>query len=274
VLLIGSNASALEAIYNLNNSGHVKGLISKFLVLSPSATFPHRINREVNLKDYCPEHLVALVQAKALTAKQILDAVKRDVADAAAQKINIADTIGDVSKAMIAALNQLSLDEQKKFVAKYGEEIGKLQRRAGAEYLDVVDRLAVEGRIELLQGKFIRYLSRSDGGPGFEFVSGSNRERKAFTAPIKVIINCAGFQDVARAPSPLIRNLIRRKICVPNASGRGFLINEKFEASKNCYVMGPLVAGNLAGKLRVWHAESCARIISLSRQLADVLFRE
>jgi sugar O-acyltransferase (sialic acid O-acetyltransferase NeuD family) len=273
VLIIGANAGALETIYTLSNAGCLNGLISKFLIVSPSATFPHRISREVNLKNYCPEHLVALVHAKARTAKQILDAVARDVADAAAQKVNIADIFDDVSRSMITALNQLSLDEQDQFVATYGVEIGKLQRRAGAEYLDVVDRLVAEGRIELLQGRFVRYLSRSDGGPGCEFVSGENRERKVFAAPIRVIINCAGFQDVTRVASPLMRNLIRRKICVPNASGRGFLINEKFEASKNFHVMGPLVAGNLAGKVRVWHAESCARIISLSRQLAEVLFQ-
>ena len=44
-----------------------------------------------------------------------------------------------------------------------------------------------------------------------------------------------------------------------------------FEANKNCYVMGPLVAGNIDGDFKVWHAESCQRIIGLSKQLAEVL---
>ena len=71
-----------------------------------------------------------------------------------------------------------------------------------------------------------------------------------------------------------MQNLIRRKICVPNDSNRGFLINERYEAQKNLFVMGPLVAGNLAGKIRVWHAESCGRIIGMSKQLAEFLWED
>ena len=90
-------------------------------------------------------------------------------------------------------------------------------------------------------------------------------------APVGVVINCAGFQDVTRSSSVLIQNLIRRKICVPNDSKRGFRIDKNFEMSKNCYLMGPLVAGNMDGNFKVWHAESCQRIINLSKHLAEVL---
>jgi hypothetical protein len=37
--------------------------------------------------------------------------------------------------------------------------------------------------------------------------------------------------------------------------------------------MGPLVAGNIIGKVKVWHAESCTRIIQLSQTLAEILAR-
>jgi hypothetical protein len=37
--------------------------------------------------------------------------------------------------------------------------------------------------------------------------------------------------------------------------------------------MGPLVAGNIDGNFKVWHAESCQRIIGLSQQLAAVLLQ-
>jgi uncharacterized NAD(P)/FAD-binding protein YdhS len=69
----------------------------------------------------------------------------------------------------------------------------------------------------------------------------------------------------------LIQNLIRRGICVPNDSRRGFTIDHNFEARKNCFLMGPLVAGNITSDFKVWHAESCQRIISLSKLLAEVL---
>ena len=72
---------------------------------------------------------------------------------------------------------------------------------------------------------------------------------------------------------PLIENLIRRGICAPNPSKPAFLVNERFETREDCFLMGPLIAGNLAGKIRVWHADSCVRIIDLSHKLAEVLLR-
>lgn len=87
-------------------------------------------------------------------------------------------------------------------------------------------------------------------------------------------IGSVGSTDLVRSPASLVQNLIRRKICTPNTSRRGFVINERYEASKNFYIMVPLIAGNVIDTVRIWHAESCHRIISLARQFADVLIPE
>ena len=155
---------------------------------------------------------------------------------------------------------------------KYAVEIGKLQRRAGGEYLDVVDALICQNKLEFLKGRFVRFLAAT-GGSRCEYLAGAEREQKVLDAPIGAVVNCAGFQDVTKSSSVLIQNLIRRKICIPNDSNRGFVIDKNFEASKNCYVMGPLIAGNIDGNFKVWHAESCQRIIGLAQQLAQVLLQ-
>jgi uncharacterized NAD(P)/FAD-binding protein YdhS len=271
VLIVGSNAGTLDTLYSINNSTVLTNLIDKFVVLSPNAAFPHRIDLEVVEITYTPQHLVELVKAPSFTAKQILEAVQQDVAWATAQNINISDIYSDISKVVMQGLSQLSFGEQKQFVSRYAVEIGKLQRRAGGEYLDVVDSLISQHKLELLKGKFVRYFPQPTGGAGCEYIDGEDRTQKVFDAPIGVIINCAGFQDVTKSSSVLIQNLIRREICFPNESNRGFVIDKNFEASKNCYLMGPLVAGNIDGSFKVWHAESCQRIISLSEHLASVL---
>ncbi len=273
VLIVGSNASALEAIYSLNNNKQASGLINKFLVISPNAEFPHRICHGEDISTtYNPKHLASLIKSQDLTAEQILDAVKKDVVCAIAQNETVGSTYSIISKAVINALNQLSLVEQKLFVTKYGVEIGKFQRRAGADYLDVVEQLIKEGKLELLKGKFLRAMSlTAEGGQGFEFVDGSTQEKQIFTTPVRVVINCAGFQDLTTSSSTLIKNLIRQGICTPNDSKNGFEVNENFETSHNFYLMGPLIAGNMNDKFKIWHAESCARIINISQQLAEVL---
>jgi uncharacterized NAD(P)/FAD-binding protein YdhS len=274
VLILGANASALEVIYCLSDSQRASSLISKFFVLSTSAAFPHRISREVRQSPYFPRSLTSLIESKSFTARQILDAMKSEVDWAKSQNINIADIYHDLSKAMIDALNQLSSVEQEKFVSKYGEAIGKLQRRAGTEYLDVVDTLAAQGKLESLKGKFIRYSPSSSGELACEYID-SEGEQQVLVAPIKLIISCIGFPHVTNSSSSLIQNLIHRGILSSNSSGRGCTINNRnFEAKKNFYIMGPLLAGNIMGELRVWHSESCARIIDLSKELAEVLIQD
>ncbi|NJL52787.1 MAG: hypothetical protein HC930_12260 [Hydrococcus sp. SU_1_0] len=154
---------------------------------------------------------------------------------------------------------------------KYGVKIGKFQRRAGSDYLNVADKLIFEGKLEFIRGKFMHTIPLADNQFGFEFVTPTSTEPEAFTSPIQVIINCAGFQDLTQSSSPLINNLIEQGICTPNDSHGGFEMNENFEANENLYLMGPLVAGNINDKLKVWHAESCGRIFSLSHNLAEVL---
>ena len=271
VLIIGSNASALETIYSLINIEEAHDLISKFIVISPNAQFPHRIDSKPVSTIFIPHHLKSLVQAQKFTAEQILEAVKQDVKSALANNETINSTFPIISKGVIDALNQLNFAEQKLFVTKYGVDIGKYQRRAGADYLDVVEKLIAEGKLEFLKGKFIKTIHLESGGSGFEFTTTSDESKQKYTDSISVVINCAGFQDLTRSSSPLIKNLIQQKICIPNDSKCGFEMNENFEVNQNLYVIGPLVAGNINDKLKVWHAESCGRIIGLSQQLAEIL---
>lgn len=273
VLILGSNASALETLYNLANSAAAMRLIEKIIMLSPDAAFPHRIHREVPASTHRLAHLDALADLASPVSQDILTAVEKDVAAAAAQGLNIADFYCAISHRMIATLGRLERREQEKFVAIHGVEIGKLQRRAGPEYLDTAHRLIAEGKLEMHRGRFAQYLPDTAGGPGFQYLEGRTGGPKVVTAPISVIVSCAGFQDVAKTSSTLLQNLIRRGLCSPNASQRGLAINADYEASPGCHVMGPLVAGNIIGTVKIWHAESCARIIQLAQHLAEILTR-
>ena len=269
VLIIGSNASALETLYSLNNLPEAKDIISKFIIVSPNARFPHRIYNEPVSTSYIPQNLKDLIRSK-FTAEQIYEAVKKDVEAALKQNETVDGTYKVISKEVINALNMLDFNEQKMFVIKYGVEIGKYQRRAGQDYLNVVDKLILEGRLEFIKGKFSQTILLSEGKLGFEYVN-SDRTLQLFTKPINVIINCAGFQDLTKSDSTLIKNLVDRGICTPNDSKCGFEMSGNFEVNRNFYLMGPLVAGNINDKLKIWHAESCGRIFNLSRKLAEIL---
>lgn len=271
VLIAGSNASALEALYVLNNSADAMGQIGKFFVVSPSGEFPHRINPEPTPAGYSPKNLHALVARGARTAQEILEAVTLDVSSAKAHGASIADMHGEVSAGILAALDQLLPAEQEDFVVRVGVEIGRLQRRAGAEYLNVVDRLIADGKLEFIKGKLIAITTAEASSPGFSYRENGAEIPRKREASIGVTIGCVGAVDLGKTATPLIQNIIRRKLGAPNASRRGFIVNERYEASENFYIMGPLIAGNYVGTVRVWHAESCHRIISIAESFAQVL---
>jgi len=272
ILIIGSNASALETIYSLNNCPEIAELIDRYVVISPSGEFPHRITDSPASNTFVPKKLDLLIQQPSFTAKQIYEAVKEDVKIALTDGETVNGTYGIISQKVIAALNLLDYEEQRQFVIKYGVKIGKFQRRAGSDYLNVTDKLIFEGKLQFIKGKFAGTIPLTDKQSGFGFVTPiNNSEIEVFSSPIQVIINCAGFQNITQSSSPLIDNLIKRGICIPNDSQGGFKIDENFEASENLYLMGPLVAGNINEKLKVWHAESCGRIFNLSQNLANIL---
>ena len=268
ILMVGSNAGTLDTLYNINNSKTAVSLIDKFIVISPNAAFPYRISRGIIELNYRPQHLRDLVETRSFTAKQMFEAIGQDVAAAISQNINVSDIHSDISKVTMEALNLLNPAEQKQFVIRYSVDIGKLQRRAGGEYLDVVNNLIAHNKLEFRKGKFVKYSSPVSGESNCEYRDSENITQPVLDTPIRIIINCAGFQDVTKSDSILIQNLIRRGICIPNDSNRGFVTDKNFKANTNFYLMGPLVAGNIDGDFKVWHAESCQRIIGLSEKLA------
>ena len=124
---------------------------------------------------------------------------------------------------------------------------------------------------EFIKGKFIQQVHAESNCFKFEYEDFSENVKKVFSEPVNILINCVGAADLQKSFSTLIQNLIKKKTCLVNGSKKGFIVNENFESTENFFIIGPLLSGTLNKKLRIWHAESCPRIFSLSQQLADFL---
>jgi len=271
ILILGSNASALEVIYTLLDRKDIDENIGKITVISTGGAFPHMINEPIEIFDYYPHHLNSLLSQPETSANDILIAAKKDLSEAERLNIPVADIFSYISEGVVAALNCLTVAEQQIFVTSIGVEIGKLQRRAGKEYLQAVERLEQQNRFEILQGQFKCFRVTSEGKTEVEYLAGSDRTLTVHKQPISLIINCTGFQNVTETSSPLIQSLLKNNISSPTESNRGLCVNEQLEVSKNCYLIGPLIAGNCNNGIRIWHAESCIRIIGIAKQLAEHL---
>jgi len=86
-----------------------------------------------------------------------------------------------------------------------------------------------------------------------------------------VVINCGGFEDLGESTLPLIANLVQKEYCRVNRTRRGFEVSGNFEAAKNLYVMGPLLAGIFNDKVRHWHVENLRRIHDMAPLISDVI---
>jgi uncharacterized NAD(P)/FAD-binding protein YdhS len=186
-------------------------------------------------------------------------------------KIDAEESYLTVNSLVMELVNILSPSQQLKFVTTYGQKIGRYYRRAGSDYLDKVKKLRGQKKIKFIKGDFLN-VNQS----GFHYKTPLDGNTVNFIHPLDIIINCSGSTDLTSGhlKSDLINNLINQKICKVNPSEKGFFVNAKFETDKNFYVIGPLLAGNIVGNHKIWHAESCNRIFNLTFDLAGQIFKE
>jgi uncharacterized NAD(P)/FAD-binding protein YdhS len=269
ILIVGSNASALEVLYALINKPDLKESNFKIHVLSASGSFPHAINEEGHLSTYRPLNLERLKNKQSITPAAIYDAIRDDIGNALEKGMKADDTYYPISSILIDLVKSLDGDEKKQFVSHYGFEIGKLQRRAGADYLNIVNNLMEQGRLQMIKGR-LKDCVHTDEGIKLRFADDDDALH-TYWAPFSVLINCTGSDNLKNAKSPLISNLINTDTCTINTSGKGLVVNHRFEANENLFIMGPLLAGNIIGDKIIWHVESCNRIFSLAQCLAPYL---
>jgi uncharacterized NAD(P)/FAD-binding protein YdhS len=271
VLIVGSNASALEVLYLFTYRAEIRQLIKSVVVLSRSGKLPYKIS-----DDRVPFDLEALQSLFALTdvsAADVIAAIRSDVKRAEELNLNVADLRDAVAVAVTRALAMLSHHEQERFVCEHGVHYSRLMRRAGRDTRNAADELADLGILDTVKGEFRRLAPLASlPGPKVAIyaIDGGQRE-VAYPEPFSVTINCGGFEELDCCSSRLINSLMNNGLCRANSTNRGFFVNEHMEASENCYVIGPLLAGNFNSAFRYWHVESALRISGLAKLLAESL---
>lgn len=270
VLIIGSNASAMEMIYKLNDEPEICNRLGKFIVVSPQGELPNSAQNEFTKSvNFQPKQLQALHSKASLTAIDIYNAANLDLDEAECLGYGPAVTEVPLSKEFNSLLNKLSKNELVKFACFYGNEIGKRQRRAGQHYTQVVEQLLLKNKLINLKGYFKSfYIDDNGNGLTFNYLSKDLNTPLKSQNTVQLVISCIGGKLLSQQPlSPLIDQLIKDKYCLINQSERGFKVNTNLEASKNIYVAGPLLAGNVINGKALWHLEHCGRIIALGDTL-------
>ncbi len=271
VLIIGSNASSIELLYLLEGMPDIRKLINQITVISPSGSLPYHISTEA-LDAHPIPHLEKLKGEGNYTIQTLVNTAALDLQLATQNGANvayIATVIGNTLKLM----EDLDEGAKKEFFGIHGMRLSNLFRRSGPEYKAASQLLIDLQEVTFLKGKFIN-TTPTRNGVILNYQETSSDTQKTYPSRFKVIINCSGSDDLDQSSSPLIYSLVHKKMAKVNLSGKGFEVNEHFEAAPNLYIIGPLLGGNMNKLIHFWHLENAARLMYLAPHLAGELLKE
>jgi uncharacterized NAD(P)/FAD-binding protein YdhS len=267
-ILIGANATALELLHNLS---HIRGLansVDRFVLLSKSGRLPYRAS-PANGAPIKFSHLESAVCASQVTAEGLFEAITQDIETARKGNRNINDIVRQLGPLLSVAVAHAGDETAKTFQHRCGMRFTRLIRRAGHEYCDSLDILSARGKLEVVTGRLLRLdQANSRGTIGVDYVTSDGSARR-HRLSFSMVVNCSGFEPVTAATSsPLIKNLITSGLCKPHVTKHGFEVNERLEAARNFFVVGPLLAGVFNPQMRYWHLENARRIRTVSAMAA------
>lgn len=273
ILVLGANASGLEAIYRIFDQTSFKSELNTFTCLSTHGTMPDgKINHE-KLSRFNTINLDDLLKYNTLTADQIAEAVNKDLDFAESLNLGAASTVSRISKGFGKLLTRLNKDELIKFACYHGNQIGRRQRCAGTHYLSVIDKLIKEQRFFQIKGRF-NNLELCDNSFKLEFLS-SEQNQINTQLNFHIVINCLGSVNLESPHIPeLYKNIFEKKLASINASKIGLKVDGDMQSSKNFYIAGPMLAGNLIEDRALWHLEHCGRIIWSSKILSEKIYND
>lgn len=265
VLMIGSNASSIEFMYLLAGLPELTDMINKLVVVSRSGLFPYHIV-DKTLDIYPTPNLDKLKEAGNYDIKALIAAAMDDLKIAVKNGV-IIPYIDRLIGYTIELLQPLDEQAKKEFLGIYGMQLSNQFRRSGKDYKGGETFLLETQKLTMLKGGF----DNIDADGTLHYTNIDTQQQETYADKFKIAINCTGANDLDQSSSRLIYNLVHNGIAKVNLSGKGFYVNEHFEAAPNLYVMGPLLGGNKNERIHFWHLENASRIMYLAPYLAEEL---
>ena len=165
LMIIGSNATTLEVLYNLyiNDTSFKK--INRVFIVSKSAELPAFMkNFDSNhSKDF--KHFKLLKENKCISSFKIIKCLKNELKEIPQDQRS--DYYNSISEEVIELFKKLDTSEQKKFVYKYGFDFITLTRRCGIEHYSAIKTLINSNKLRMIKGKILGF--EGDDSNSFTF---------------------------------------------------------------------------------------------------------
>jgi uncharacterized NAD(P)/FAD-binding protein YdhS len=264
LLIVGSNASALELLFHVSARSGLSGGFREIVCLSGSGALP-RVKHDGSPGRDAFAHLDAALPGEG--ADGVFRAVVQDVARLKSQGLWPVDVLGPLSQALGRALSRLTPAEERRFHHLHGQAFSNLVRRAGPQYVSAAEDLERAGVLSRVQGEFSALYGdpASSGLLCLDYWPAGSTQLRRHPTRFVAAVNCTGGARLKAAnPPQLLASLLASGQVALNGSGRGLSVTETFEACPNLFVMGPLLAGVFNKTLKTWHLENARRLYEAS----------
>lgn len=271
IAIIGSHASAMEAIYTIALEHSLDRIISKVVVISPSGRLPDAHSSGI-AAPFEPQTLHGLIGARGISARQVITAALQDAAQARQLGYSSIDYSPPLCSVFRRVFESLSANEKRRFVEQFGMQFTALNRQTPPEYAAAARGLMREGRLRLIAAEVTAISPPHGAASGFT-VAFKKANGVSGQLCAAAVVNCRGSGTLAGAENPLLREILRpdSRIARSNCCGRGIAVSEDLEASPRLFVAGPLLAGHSCGSDHLWNLESAQRLDWLARRLAPII---
>ena len=154
VLVVGSNASAMELLYSLHERHVNAGLDVQITVVSRMGTLPELSQaRQGDQQDALFEEWMKRLKSEPhLSAEYLFESARTMMAEARAEGQPLVAYNGVVNRLLAAALASMSPQETHLFITRYANLLGRYKRLAEKEYVNAAAALQHAGLLDVIKG--------------------------------------------------------------------------------------------------------------------------
>ena len=265
IILLGANAAAMDVIHLFSTYESALTGINEIIVVSKTGIMPISTSPITGLE---PSSSLIAHPTSPRNAAELVSIVLNDAACWHEAKLApYGLTLKGISNAIIASLNSLPAKERTRILEFHGRELSLISRRCVPAYYSDFKKLKSSGRLKILAAE-VNSVCKITSGISVNF-SGELPDLKA-----TAVIDCSGAGRLNETNDPLLAQLLRAeggKLAQANAAGSGFVVNDRFEASPNLFIMGDLLTGYEGRHGMIWHLQNAPRIKHYSSILGEVI---
>lgn len=269
ILVLGSNASAMESLYLLSKWSQTAEELIKIVVISTIGEFPARIPDVMDNSIVDVSEITDYAATRKITSDGLYAAALKGLKRLKIQGKSLDCYNSSIDLALLNALNIMDKEVRLEFLREKCNLLGRFKRRAEKHYHDTMTSLQQQGKLTALQGR-VNSVSVKDGRIVAQVESSTGELQDIYADGL---INCGASEPLSpNSSNPVIASLVDSGLAEVDISGACFkTINGGFQISKNIHVIGPLLAGNVVNGEPVWHLEHCGRIIRFSNAITKEL---